>query len=222
MTTNQNFQPSKPLSLLDLVLRAARIILLLATVLAVPLLVLATTGRGTISINGTIDAPFTVELNDGRRIGVGGDVLSYENFEIGREHETLANSPRVDATVNLRRDDRDSRLIVVTMASVWLAAAWVGLVNFRGIIDSALRGEWLPAENPNRLRKLAAAILLYGVTGLIGQWLLNMTLDTVLPFEVSIAMSTWLTSLIVGIVVLALAEPFAEAARLREFDEAAI
>jgi hypothetical protein len=222
MNTHPTFQPGKPLRLLDLFLRALRIILILGSVLAVPLLVLAITGRGTISVNGTIDAPFTVEFNDGSRIGVNGDGLSYENFEIGREHQTLANAPSVEGTVNLQGDDRDSRLIVVAMASLWLAAAWIGLVNFRGIIDSALRGEWLPAENPSRLRKLAAAILAYGVTGLTGQWLLNTTLDTVLPFEVSIAMSTWVFSLIVGTTVLALAEPFAEAARLREFEESAI
>jgi hypothetical protein len=216
------FRPSKPLRLLDLVLRALRIFLILLTVLAVPLMVLALTGRATINVNGSLNAPFTVDIGNGASVEVSGNNLAYRNVEIDEDGQTLKGTPIVEASLPIEDDDLDSRFVVIVMSSVWLAAGWMGLVAFRGIIGSALRGEWLPGENPNRLRRLGGAILAYGAAGLVGQLLLTSTIDSALPFEVTVALSTWLTALIAGIAVLALAEPFAEAARLREFDASAI
>lgn len=214
-------RPGRALRLLDLALRGLRVLLIIVTVTAVPLLLLVVSGRGSIEVNGLLDAPFTVELDEGRRIGVSGNTRTFENFDIGRER-VIVGTPTVEATVPVEREDLDTRITVVAVASLWLGAAWLGLRSFRAITASARRGEWLPAENPRRLRLLGGAILAYAATGLIGQALLRMTLDTTLPFQPSLDLSTWLISGLVGVAVLALAEPFAEAARLREFDESAI
>ena len=220
MTTNPS--ATRGLRVLDLILKVFTVILIVVTALAVPLIVLVLSGNGTVNVKGKLDAPFTVDFQDGRRITVAGDTRSFENFPIGRESESLTGIPTVDATVTIQSDDRDSRAVVVGLELVWLAAAWTGLLSFRALVRSALAGEPFAAANPRRLRRLSGALLVIAGAGLIGQWLLDRTVDTDLPFRVALDTSSWLTMLVVGIAVLALAEPFAEAARLREFEASTI
>jgi hypothetical protein len=179
-------------------------------------------GKGTVTVNGTLDTPYAVEFADGRRIHVGGGSVSFENFEIGEERATLHGSPTVGAALRVDRDDTDSRIVIVALAGIWLAAAWVGLLSLRAVVGSVGGGAPFAAENPNRLRRLAAAILGVGLSGLVAEWILSATIDVDLPFRVSLDTAAWLVAVVVGLGVLALAEPFAEAARLREMDEATI
>jgi hypothetical protein len=201
-----------------------RFLLIVLTGVAIPLMLIAATGRGTITVNGVLDAPYTLEFDDGRSIGVNGtaDLVTYQNFEVGLESETLSTAPTVTAPLEVSRNDTNSRVVVMAMFAGWLGIAWIGLENLRRLVRSAVARNPFAAENPGRLRWLGGAILAVPVVTGVGNAILARTIDVGLPFSVSVDRSGWLVLIVVGVGLFALAEVFGEAVRLREFEESTI
>jgi hypothetical protein len=220
--SNTHNRPATGLRVLDYLLKAGSFLLTIVTVLAVPLLILALTGRGTVSVSGTLDAPFAVDLDDGRRVAVAGEMLSYENFEIGNERSSLQSPPTIETQIQIQRDDLDTRIVVTTIVISWLVIAWIGLRELQAVVRSTLGGHPFGEANPARLRRLGIAVLLVPAIAFVAQPILNATIDSDLPFTVRLDTSNWWTLIIVGLGVLAAAEIFAEGARLRAFEEATI
>jgi hypothetical protein len=197
-------------------------VLAFVTILAIVFVLLALSGRGTMTVEAKLDDPHTVEFEDGRRITTAGTTTTYENFTIGREHETLNGVREIGLTINVLRTDRDSRAILGAMIVGWLGAAWVGLHALSRVVAAAAAGSSFADENPARLRRLGAAIIATPLIGVVGTYLLNRTVEADLPISITlVGQSIWLMGLI-GLGIFALAEVFAEAARLREFEESTI
>lgn len=214
--------PGRGVRTLDVATGALLILLIVATALAVPLLVLAATGTGTVDVRGVLDAPYRLEFDDGRALAVAGDMTSYENFPIGEESSTLTTQPTITAPLRVSQSDLDTRLVVVAMFAWWVGASWVGLLNLRRLARTARAGDPFAVENVRRLRWLGAAVLSIPITTGVGNAIVARTIELDVPFSVSVDRGSWLTLIIVGIGLFALAEVFAEAVRLREFEEATI
>ncbi len=214
---------SPRLRLFHNLLRLLTLLLIVVTALAVPLLVLAAFGKASFSVDAHLESPFVVEFDDLRRIGVGGDAsLTYENFEIGREHRAVDGAPKVVVPVGVAHDDRDSRIVLAVAAVAWLGAAWVGLLSMRRLVDSARAGEPFVDRNVVRLRWLGAALLAVVAVDVSARMLLNQTLDSDIAIHVPLSGGGMWMMAVTGVAVLALAEVFAEAVILSDFDKAAI
>jgi hypothetical protein len=198
------------------------VLLIVATAIAVPLLVLAAIGKGSTYVSGVLDTPYRVAFDDGRAIAVGGDTTAYENFAIGEESHTLSSAPTVTASLRVPASDLDTRAIVIAMFTSWLAAAWLGLVNLRRLVRSARDGRPFASENPRRLRWLGVAVLSVPIVTGLGNVIVARTIELDVPFSVSVDRGSWLSLIVVGVGLIALAEIFAEAVRLREFEETTI
>ena len=222
MNDTTNLVPGRGLRAFDLAVNALRVLLALATAIAVPLLVLAALGKGSIDVSGVLDAPYSLAFDDGRSISVAGDTTAYENFAIGEESITLTSPPTVTAPLRVANSDLDSRATVIAIFSGWLAAAWLGVVNLRRLVRSAAEGRPFASENPGRLRWLGAAVLSVPIVTGLGNAIVARTVELDVPFSVSVDRGSWLILIVVGIGLFALAEVFAEATRLREFEESTI
>ena len=214
--------PGRGLRALDLAVNGLRVLLIVGTAIAVPLLVLAAIGKGSTYVSGVLDAPYSLAFDDGRAITVAGDTTTYENFAIGEESHTLTSAPTVTASLRVPDSDRDTRVIIIAMFTGWLAAAWLGLVNLRRLVRSARDGRPFASENPRRLRWLGAAVLSVPIVTGLGNAIAARTIELDVPFSVSVDRGSWLTLIVVGVGLIALAEVFAEAVRLREFEETTI
>ncbi len=222
MNTQHTSAPGRGIRTLDLAVNGLRVLLVVGTVIAVPLIVLASIGTGSISVSGVLDTPFSVGFDDGRSISVGGNTTAYENFAIDKESHALTTPPSVVASLRLSDSDLDSRAIVIAIFACWLAAAWIGLISLRRLVRSARDGRPFASQNPGHLRWLGAAVLSVPIVTGLGNAVVARTVELDVPFSVSVDQGSWLTLLVVGIGLFALAEVFAEAVRLREFEEATI
>lgn len=214
--------PGRAIRLLGTSIRIARAVLIALSLVILLLLAINVTGRGSMSVAATLEQPFTVEFDDGRRVSINGGIRSYENFEIGRERDHLTEVDDVGVTVNIDRSDTDSRIALSVMILIWLAAAWIVVHNLGGVVDSALHGKAFADENPARLRAVGYAVLTTGLSVVVGRLLLAQTIETDLPIQVAIGGTPIWISAAVGVAMFALAEVFGEAARLRQFEEATI
>ena len=207
---------------LDKTVRIARNLLAFVTILAIAFLLLALTGRGSMTVEADLDEPYVIEFADGRRVGIAGNMTTFENFEIGRERDLLADVGNVGLTVKISSTDLDTRLTLGTMLVLWLAAAWLGLQGLSQVVGAAARGSAFADDNPKWLRRLGAALIAVPVVSIVGTYILERTIETDIPISVSIAGTTTWVMAAIGLAVFALAEVFAEAARLREFEESTI
>jgi hypothetical protein len=214
--------PGRGLRALELAVNGLRLLLIVGTAIAVPLIVLAAMGKGSTYVSGVLDTPYRIAFDDGRAISVGGGTTAYENFTIGEESRTLSSAPTVTASLRVPASDADTRVVVISMFTGWLAAGWLGLVNLRRLVRSAVDGRPFASENPGRLRWLGAAVLSVPIVTGLGNAILARTIELDVPFSVSVDRANWLTLLVVGVGLFALAEVFAEAARLRELEETTI
>ncbi|NNE74227.1 MAG: DUF2975 domain-containing protein [Acidimicrobiales bacterium] len=225
MVSNTPYQPGRTARIFDLSLRIVTVALVVITTIGAFVIAISLAGRGgSYSVPSWLDGAYRVEFDDGRAIAItDGTANTYENFEIGRERDTLTGTVALRAMVEVSRDDRDSRAVVGVIVIAALAATWLAVLSLRAVVASVIAGEPFALANATRLRRLAIAILAVPVIQFVGQQALQRTFDPDLPFvpEIGIGVPSWLM-LIVGLGVLALAEPFSEAARLREFEQATI
>lgn len=135
----------------------------------------------------------------------------------------IGGDARSRASLRVPDSDLDTRAIIDhAMFIGWLAAAWLGLVNLRRLVRSARDGRPFASENPRRLRWLGAAVLSVPIVTGLGNAIDARTIELDVPFSVSVDRGSWLTLIVVGVGLIALAEVFAEAIRLREFEETTV
>ena len=195
------------------------------TLVLIPIGYLALTGRGPITLAVTLDPPYTVELPDGRRIEVVDEsTATLANFTAGDEHRffTKDDVPTVHTSMKLDRVDTDARALVVAWIAGFLGLAWFGWVNLQRVVRAARDDRPFDPRNPVRLRclagiALAAPLLSWAMNGTIDR-----ALDTDPPSHMAMRGPGWWFSLTVGLGLLALAQVFAEGARLRELEETTV
>lgn len=219
MNTNTG---GRAIRLLGTTIRISRFILIAFTAIVLVLLAAAVVGRGSMTVNALLDEPFAIEFDDGRRVGISEGIRSYENFEIGPERDELAEVDGVAVSMRIADDDTDSRIVIASMVVLWLAAAWIGLTGLGAVVDTAAAGSAFADENPQRLRWIGVALLASVVTTVVGRGLLETTIDTGLPVRLDLGGSPLWIGAVTGLAMFALAEVFAEAVRLRRFEEATI
>ena len=224
MDNTNNYQAGRALRALDTAIRLARYLLIFVTVLAAATLLVALSGRGTtLSVAADLDEPFVIELDDGRRVGINdGRITTYENFDLGRERNSLADVGEVGLTVTVSRTDTDSRIVLGTMIVGWLAAAWLGLNSLARLVAAARIGRVFTNDSPRRLRHLGIALVAVPVITVVGSAILDQTIDTDIPISIALSGTSGWVLVLVGVAMFALAEVFVEAARLREFEEATV
>lgn len=225
MNDTPAYRPGATLQAVDFALKAALVLLIPVTVFAIGVLAFNLLGRGDVRVTAELNASYRLEFEDGRAVGVmGNSVRAYENFPEGVERAVLGGGElTVSGLIQIDRNDRDARLTFVAITAAYLIALWVGLLSMIGIVAAAMRGEPFDAGNPRLLRRVGWAIVSVPVVNFAGGWLLQQTIDIDLPFDPTLRgpAPPWLL-LVIGLAVFALAQAFAEASRLREFEQATI
>jgi Protein of unknown function (DUF2975) len=190
------------------------------TVILIPIGGLVLTGRGSPTVHSTLDAPFAVELPDGRRIEVSdGAAATYVNFPEGEEHHYLADAPEVSADVSIDRADTDARVVYVASLAALLGLMWFAWVNLQRVVRTARQGRPFDPRNPVRLRCVAAVALAVPVLTELVARAFDAVMETDPPVQAALpGPSVWF-SLVVGFGLLALSQVFAEGARLRELEQ---
>ena len=203
-----------------LILRAVGVVLSAITVAALPLLALFMTGRGPIRVAAFVKAPYSVGFSAGRVIEVagGGRVGARVNFPIGEEARSLKEAPRVLASVRVDPDDTDTRTVLSLTVLALIGLVWVGFLNLRGVVGSALRGDPFVPANAVRLRWLAAAVLAVPLVTSSSSRLLSRTLDADPAVAVASYGPSWWAVLVIGFGLVALAEVFRAGSHLRAFE----
>lgn len=199
-----------------------RWVLIVSTVFAVPLTVLGVIGVGTMSVTGTLDAQVDLTFDDGRRITVDGNTTTFHDLDDRSMTGIVGDGLSVVGQAEVASSDLDTRLTMAAAIWIWLAAAWLGVTAFGAIVRDAIGGRAFSEENPRRLQRLGVAVLAVPVTTFIAQMILRQTFDSDLPFTPTLANSSWLVLLVVGLGVLALSPLFGEAGRLEEFEASTI
>lgn len=198
-------------------LSVARVVLAFGTAVAVPLLVLAATGRGSITLHARLDPPYSVGFEDGRTIEVGPEVTAKVDFPQGEE-DALGDRPAVTVEAPVDSEDTDTRVVVITAVAVVLALAWTTLVNLRRIVASATEGEPFDGRNVRRLQAIASVLLVAPVLAYAGTRLLNATFDQSSIMTVEVSSPGWWVFVLGGLGALALAEVFRMGSDLRELE----
>lgn len=217
MNTNQS---GRAIRLLGTLIRITRTLLLIISGLVVILTALAVSGNGTMTVAARLDQQYVVDFGEGRRISVGGDVRSFENFDIGKEH--AVDVDHVALTVTVDKADRDSRLVLAAMFLGWLGAAWIILLNLERLVASASAGNAFSDDSPKWLRSIGMATLGGAVLTVIGRLIIESTLEADVPVDLAIGGAPIWIPLVFGLGMFALAEIFGEAVRLREFEESTV
>ena len=174
------------------------------------------------SVSAELQESYVVEFPDGRRIGIHGDSQVYENLDRGEDFDIPADIASVVLSIPTSRSDTDSRAVIAIIVLSWLAAAWVGLSSLGRVVTAAVDGRAFADGNPGRLRWLGTSIIAVPTIDILGRVILTRTLGIDLPVTVSVGSSSLWVLAVTGIGMFALAEVFAEAARLREFEEATV
>jgi hypothetical protein len=206
------------LRVFDGVLRVVMVLLVAATVLALPLAALFVTGRGPIAIPVHVDPPYSVGFSGDRAIEVGGPnrITAYINFPVGEEFDHFGDAPVISATVKVGADDMDTRLVLSGVGAGLLALAWGGVINLRRLVASARSGDPFDPSNVARLRMVGVCI---GTVPMM-LWLTTLLLDRTLDVDPSVTPVSdprvWLVVLALGLV--ALAEVFREGTVLRRLE----
>ena len=208
--------------LFDITLQILTLALIVASIAALPLVLLFLTGRGPITVPATLEPPYRISFLDerDRSIAIASDfrINGYTNFESGEESRYLKQPPDVRFDVRVDRTDTDSRSVIAASAVALLLLAWVAVLNLRHIIRSAADGDPFAPANVTRLRRLAAAALALPLLQLATTTVVARTLETDPPVDViAPGIGSW-TLVVVGLAVLALAEVFRSGSELRQLE----
>lgn len=195
-----------------------------ATFLLAPVGFPVLTGRASLTLDATLDRPYVIELPDGRRIEAteeGGTTLG-DGASGGQQTVLADDPPSVHTSAKVDRDDKDARALTMVWLTALLGLTWFGWINLQRVVRSARADRPFHPRNPVRLRCLAGLVLASPVIA----WAMSRSLDAVVdtdpPMHVAMHGPGWSFILIVGLGLLALAQVFAEGARLRELERMTI
>lgn len=213
--------PGRGLRALDTALTVAFVVLAAFSVLLVIAAGPVIAGFGTVTLDTEASLPYTVTFADGTSVEVSDEGSEWSGSPIGKKGR-LADEPTVLAGYDIGKDDHDARAVLVAGIAAGVALSWVGLVNARRIVRSTRDGHPFEAANVGRLRRIAAAVVVFPFVGWAMGRGVDHTLEEVLAVHLRLPGPSWLTYLLAGLGLLALAEVFREGSRLRELDEATI
>jgi hypothetical protein len=226
MTTDSRTNRSqRGLRCFAFILSALLIVLAAVTGIALVAITSLTTGDGTITVDSTIAAPYSVELEGGTRIDVASDgSMTAQGGEPAggpepRLVELVELPTTLQAPVRLADVGLASRLVAAATALMLIGAGWVGLVSLRRVVRSALSGNPFDARNAGRLRWCGLALLSVPVTGWVSAMLLAAPVDESLPGVRAVPSGPdWGVYVLVGVGLLALAEVFRSGAVLQDLE----
>lgn len=193
----------RSLRVVDVALTVVVVVFAISTVIAVAMTP-ATLGSGGLGL----DAAVAPQLENDLRRSAAEEVP----FRIERADMHL--------NVHIPRDDRDSRQVVAFGFLAVIALWWVGLLALRGVVRSARDGNPFDERNIGRLRRLAGIIATPLLVGLLNR-LLESTFDSQIVTP-RLARVDTVPLVLIGVVVLALAEVFREGAALRDLEASTI
>jgi len=202
--TTEPVSRGRSLRVLDVALTVVVLVFAISTVIAVAMTP-ATLGSGGLGL----DAAVAPQLENDLRRSVAEEVP----FRIGRADMHL--------NVHIPRGDRDTRQVVAFGFLAVIALWWVGLLALRGVVRSARDGNPFDERNIGRLRRLAGVIIATPL--LVG--LLNRLLESTFDSQIvtpRLARVDTVPLVLIGAVVLALAEVFREGAALRDLEASTI
>jgi hypothetical protein len=223
MTTDSRTNRSqRGLRCFAFILSALLIVLAAATGIALVVITSLTTGDGTITVDSTTAAPYSVELEGGTRIDVASDgsMTAQGGGTAGEPEPRLVELPTtLQAPVRLADVGLASRLVAAATVLMSIGAGWVGLVSLRRVVRSALSGNPFDARNAGRLRWCGLALLSVPVTGWVAAMLLAAPVDESLPGVRAVPSGPdWGVYVLVGVGLLALAEVFRSGAVLQDLE----
>ncbi|MEZ5246753.1 MAG: DUF2975 domain-containing protein [Acidimicrobiales bacterium] len=213
-----------PLRILDVILRVARALLLLATILFVALTVVGLFVTTSVSLEGSTDEPeLTYTDNAGNAITIDGATQT-----ISSNDRTSADEiPRFGATeVTIDLERRTPRTAAMAFAGAWFVLAWVAVTNVQGITRTTLIGDAFSHENARRLGRIGGATLIYAVLGTAMPRVMDALLDdATLPvdgFHTRSQISDPWAWVVVGLLLLTIGRAFERGVELEALDAATI
>jgi len=214
------------LRVFDFALSAMLIALSAGTALLLPFLIAQSLGHGTISVEGVIDVPYSFSVAGGPTMEVGADGSTstvWDGPADDQPYEGVRPASGLRATIDLDDGDVDARVIVGGAIVCYVVASWIGLLNLRRVVRSALTGNPFDVRNVGRLRWCAVAALSAPVTGWIMARLFEIALDPSLAgAKVDLVRPDWGVYVLVGLGLLALAEVFRVGETLQDLERSTI
>jgi len=215
---------STPLRALDVILRIARALLLLATILFATLTVIGLFVTTSVRIDGTTD-DLVLSYTDpaGQDITIDGNSRSIV-VEGARPTDDIPRFGSTDVTIDL--EDRASRTTATAFAGLWFVLAWVAVTNVHGITRTALVGEAFSHENARRLGRVGWAAVAFAVFGTVMPRIMDAVIDTAtLPitgFRTSSQVSDPWVWVVAGLLFITIGHAFERGVELEALDAATI
>ena len=217
-----------PVRFLTSAVRLTRLILVVVTPLVLLLTMLGVIGVGSLRLAGSTDAVLPVQLEpgeyqidtgDGQRTDVAETTVFTSN-----DGEVTFGTTRVD--IGIDDDAVAIRAVAGMLIVVWLILAWVGVNSMNGISSSMRAGNGFTTGNSRRVRRLGMVVLAYPALTFLGRLLLRQMVDALdlagPPVSVDVGVADWWVWVLFGILLVAIAELFADGVALQELDEATI
>ena len=162
---------------------------------------------------------YQIERGDGQRA----DVAETTVFE-SNDGEVTFGTTRVD--IGIDDDAIAIRAVAGMLIVVWLILAWVGVNSMNGISSSMRAGNGFTTGNSRRVRRLGMVVLAYPALTFLGRLLLRQMVDALdlagPPVSVDVGVADWWVWVLFGLLLVAIAELFADGVALQELDEATI
>lgn len=221
----ENYLPNR---LLDAGARLTHWTLMVITPLVLLLGVLVVAGVGSVNLAGSTETvrPLQLDLGeyqiqrpDGRLV----DVAETTRFE-SDDGEVTYSTTKVEIAVG--KDETTIRAVAVALVVGWLALTWVGVINLGAIAKSIRAGDGFTTPNARRLRRVGVVVLAYPLLTLLGRLVLRRLVDSLdlagPAVSVDVGVADWWAWLLLGLLILALAELFAQGVKLQDLDEATV
>lgn len=219
---------STPVRALSSALRLTRLVLAIVTPLVLILAVLVVIGVGSLQLAGSTHDVRPVQLQPGEyQIDTGdgqlADVAETTVFE-SADGDVRVGTTSVD--IGIGDDAVAVRAVAGALIVVWLALAWVGVISMNAISSSMRAGERFTKGNVAHVRRLGAVAVAYPVLTLLGRRVLREMVDVLdlagPAVSVDVGVADWWVWVLFGLLLVTLAELFADGVALQEADEATI
>ncbi len=217
-------RPGSAGSILSVVIVVLQFFLALTTVLAFFILVLGAFGStSTVYLDGRTGTVVPLRPLPGEFDGQLADVAETTRFG-SRDGEVALTETRVE----IRPEGSSAGLLRAAgfaTVMVWLGLAWVGVLTLKGLVESANHDPFVPA-NVGRLRRLGLICLAVATVPIANQLLWRSLIDRLdfggPPVVVDLPLGDWWAWGVAGLLLLVLAQVFAQGIALRELEHATI